>query len=1455
MAILLFLDLGLGGIGARVKTVDAASAGPQLLSYTPASATTNVPLNSNLMLTFDESVKKVSGSAAISIRRLVDNELFESYQVYTDSRVSINAASRNVVTVTPSKNFELNTSYYVVIDAGAFVNESNDKPYSGLSNAAAWNFTTITQKDTNAPRLLSLNPAHGAGGVAIGSPLVMTFDKPVYAASGYITLRNMTSGNSGDVQSIPVTSTSVKGSGTTAVTIQPPELLKDNSSYEVTVPAGSFQDASGNSFTGIYGGEVWKFTTGAPPLGSPVKQPANNAVNVATNSTLTLTFPVNITPGSGNIVLKKISDNSTVETIPVSSYRVTISGNRTVTIAPSSSLPASTELYVLIDQGAFRSAANSSVVYEGITNAGEWSFTTNLGNDTTRPYITERTPANGAVQSATSFDLEMKFNKPVYPGSGEIVIKTLSGDATVATIPVTSDKVSGGGTNKITVKPGVTLKSNATYYVQISAQAFRDANSNYFLGITGSDTSSWRFTISEDSLKPTILFTTPFNGGTEVPLKNAVLYATFSKPIQLGSGSVTLKKLKSTTAGAIATDVSIDPQNNQRLMIKVPATLDSNTEYYVEITPGLVKDFAGNSFDGILNQYQWTFKTTNTAGGAPTVVKTEMIGTSLMSITFNKALNPDSVPAPANFYVTVNGASRAISSVEINGSSVLLKLQVAVASGQTVSVSYSPGTSPVEDMNGKAAAGFASRDVVNNPDTTMPKIMSGTINGSLITLIANKTLAQLPADAYKQFTVYVDGYSRAVTQAVVTDGMILLSLSSPVTSSQSVSVSYYPSTYVTIRDLAGNELASFSSMYLTNGPDTQAPVLQSASVSGSTITLTFNKVLNGSQVPAASSFSVLVNSRSRSVSSVSISGAQVYVNLISAVSSGDSVVISYTGGSKPIVDYAGNAAATFSSRQVSGTSTSTYLVGAEVRSATITLTFSSSLNSSYVPSSSQFAVKVNGVSRAVSSVSVNGYYVTLTLTTPIASGDTVKISYSGTGTGLRSTSGDVASSFTDFSVANQTSWTDNNANGDFETAAGGGLNIKIAAATTSSDTSPAGRTTRRYTLSSVKVAAAYQAVTSTSGMTPRVVFTVPDSELAAIVAISLEALQEAKKKTPAGSIAIAYRETSFEIPFSAIDFQQAAQTANISLTGGYLLLQIDTAASAISSQLTAAINSSRSQQLVSSINFAAAITSAGGIAKPFESFSGYVNHSMSTGSAIEPRTTATVWFDSEAGKLNYAPTKVVTQNGKSVVTFQSKNNGTFAAVKGQAEFKDIAKHWASNDILVLANKYIVEGKSATAFEPKTPITRGEFAMYIVRGLGLAGDRQSAAKYKDVSSSSALAPYIGAATRAGIVKGMTDGTFKPDNPITREEITAMMVRAAEAAGAPISAVKDVTDVLKKFKDYKTIGNWAQADVAKAVQAGIINGMSNGGFGAKAQTSRAEAAIMIRRLLDYAGFIDS
>ncbi|SEN63961.1 Ig-like domain-containing protein [Paenibacillus sp. OV219] len=1468
IAALLVVQFAVGGLGA-LPQASAASSGPVMLSSSPSNNATSVAINTKLILSFDENVKKGAGSAAIQIHKQLDNAVVASFVVATDSKVVVSSTNHSIVTVTPATNvLQKNTSYYVTIDSGAFVNEGNGANYLGLTSAVDWTFATITDEDADPPVLSEavspLTPALGdmAG---VNTPLTIVFSKPVFATSGNITITNLATAS--DKQSIPVNSLYVTGSGTDTITVQLPNSLKPSTadrqvSYEVRVPNGAFQDASGHKFAGI-GADAWQFTTSQPALGDVSLQPPDNEFGVPIGSDLVLSFPAHVvvnqvTPAK-TIKIQRISDNKLIQSISVKSSNVTTAdndmGGTDIIINPTNDLAPNTGYYVLIDSGAFIDDFES--LYEGITDATTWNFTTNPGNDVTAPTLkTAREPLT--TQPSTIVKLVMNFDEPVYQGRGFITIRNYPSGSVFASYDVRSSNVSGGGTATITVTGDTAQKfvNSQTYYVEIDSQAFADASGNYYSGLTGQ--TGWKFKVTNDSVKPLMVTQTPATSAVDVPVTGAKFELLFNEAILIANpDGITMKRISGTGNSPVATSLSIDPNNNKKLLITVTGLMAVTTNYYVEIKANAVTDVAGNSFDGILNMYQWTFKTSTSTSGAPTVSKAEMVNGNKIAITYNENLDTstETNPAPANYFVTVNGTGRAVTGVSISGKVVTLTLQSSVSYSEIVKLSYTPGDSPVKDSTGTLAASLSNYTVTNVPDTTVPKQLEGSLTGNMITLTFSEELASVSPFSYSQFTVKVGGETRAVTQTVGAGNVMYLTYAgNTAASGLAVTLSYSSTGSYPVRDVAGNALVSFSNFTIQNGEDLRAPELKTITASGTTITLTYDEELDTSKIPLASAYYVTVGGVLRPVSYVRVSGTQVLLTLSIATTASDKVLVTYLSGTPAVVDLNGNYAPVFGSMDVNGNTGATMtLNGIIAKGGSVTATFSESLNTSYQPSTSMFEVKVNTVARPVSSAEVSGSTVVLSLYTPVAIGDTVTVSYSSSSVGIRSTSGSTAPSFSGVSAANQTTW-DDNAGGDYAPAEGGGLGIMASAATTLSAVSPAGSTVNQFALSAEKVNNAYNTIRKTGGMEPKVVFTVPDTESAAMVALPLAALEDVKKATPNASFVIAYQNVTYEIPLNALNYTQLGQMMNAASAVGQLVVSIDTDAGTLATALNNKLSAANVQTLVSPVSFDLAVSS-NGQTKHFDDFSGYVTRTIKTSDIVDGRQIAVVWLDPQTGKISYAPTQVTTQeDGQSVVSFKRKGNSVYAVVKGSVNYTDITKHWARNDILLLANKFIVEGNTLTTFAPNKAITRGEFAMFIAKGLGLTGDRSAAAKFKDVNTNTILAAYIGAASKAGIVQGTTDGTFKPNNPVTREEMASMMVRAASSAGVQIVPQQTTAEVLKKFTDRAKIGTWAQTDVAKAVEAGVINGMSNGAFGGKNNATRAEAAVMVKRLLNYLEFIN-
>jgi uncharacterized repeat protein (TIGR02059 family) len=177
-------------------------------------------------------------------------------------------------------------------------------------------------------------------------------------------------------------------------------------------------------------------------------------------------------------------------------------------------------------------------------------------------------------------------------------------------------------------------------------------------------------------------------------------------------------------------------------------------------------------------------------------------------------------------------------------------------------------------------------------------------------------------------------------------------------------------------------------------------------------------------VPAASAFTVQVNSVTRTVNSVSISGTKVLLTLASPVVYGNTVTVSYTKpATNPLQTSTGAQASSISARTVTNNvaGVNPVYVSSVIANATpsiLEMTYSTTL-ANIVPAASAFTVQVNSVTRTVSSVSISGIKVLLTLASPVVYGNTVTVAYTKPTTNpLQTSTGAQASSITAKSVLN-----------------------------------------------------------------------------------------------------------------------------------------------------------------------------------------------------------------------------------------------------------------------------------------------------------------------------------------------------------------------------------------------------------------------------------------------------
>lgn len=248
----------------------------------------------------------------------------------------------------------------------------------------------------------------------------------------------------------------------------------------------------------------------------------------------------------------------------------------------------------------------------------------------------------------------------------------------------------------------------------------------------------------------------------------------------------------------------------------------------------------------------------------------------------------------------------------------------------------------------------------------------------------------------------------------------------------------------------------------------------------------------------------------------------------------------------------------------------------------------------------------------------------------------------------------------------------------------------------------------------------------------------------------------------------------------------------------------------------------------------------------------YLKRSIILAQSISSDTATAIYIDPNTGRFSFVPSIFTAQGGQTVVMMKRNGNSKYAVIQSSRTFKDLKNHWAKSDIELLASKRIIEGLSVDQFAPDQKVTRAEFVSLLVRSLGLNSDT-SITQFHDVSNSDWFAGAVGAAVNAGIAKGNEDGSFKPHDSITREQMAVMISRALSFAGKSVQAPTPLD--LTVYHDEETISVWAQAAVAETLDAGILKGVTSTAFEPNIHTSRAQAAVAVKRMLQYLGFINS
>lgn len=175
-----------------------------------------------------------------------------------------------------------------------------------------------------------------------------------------------------------------------------------------------------------------------------------------------------------------------------------------------------------------------------------------------------------------------------------------------------------------------------------------------------------------------------------------------------------------------------------------------------------------------------------------------------------------------------------------------------------------------------------------------------------------------------------------------------------------------------------------------------------------------------------------------------------------------------------------------------------------------------------------------------------------------------------------------------------------------------------------------------------------------------------------------------------------------------------------------------------------------------------------------------------------------------------------------------------------ARFSDVpSDHWATSYIDMLVMKGVFSGYPDGTFAPNNALTRAATVKVVLKSLNKPIPQVAESGFGDVESDNPFVDYIAAAKNLGVVNGYSDGTFAPNKEVTRAEFVKIFLSAANLVLANPGSNSDFVDVPASnvFVDY----------IRSAKRLGFLNGYSDGTFKPDRSVSRAEASKIIANYL--------
>jgi RHS repeat-associated protein len=829
--------------GLNSNAVLFNSGPPYVVNIRPANSTSAVPVNSAVVLNFNEQIDISTvgyGTVPISVSGF-SGVLSGSYSL--DS-------SGKALTFTPLTPLPGNSTILVQ----AVSNGVADLAGTRIANSFSGSFTTAATTDTVPPQIVTITPNNGANGIAPNSTVVLTFSKSLNA-------NTLSTNNLALIVNGSRLEFSISLSPDNRVVTLNAFGLPNGSTVGVVATSG-ITDLSGNALVNFQS----QFTTGVTDTTHPQvfsQRPGNGATGVPNNTSVVIYFNDAMSTSSLQGAIQ-ISQNGTAV-----NGTTQISENGQVALfTPTAPLLAGITTQVSVNSTALDLDGNTLNAYQG-------SFTTAVDTTNVAPQLIATNPVSGSNQVPTNAVIDLKFNEPLDPTKlTDISVQCYQNSSWIQTALVPQ-----GDGSLLQVIPRFPLAPNALI------QCFLNTSLVGTNGLQFSGGMQLQYTTGAgpDTVIPTVVSVSPPSGRSNVG-DNAYIRIVFSKPINPLTINASTVQLAANGTDFVPDSITFS-NNNQNVLIVPHTPLPDST--VITLTINGVSDSAGNTVATQSTQF--------TTGVGPDVVPPFVVASNpfrgavgvptntAITVQFSQPTDPTTLGNSNGFNVsdaTTNQGLSGTYSVSSDGETATFLPNTALLPNWKYSINWGRG---ITDLAGNLCCTGATGFIFTTgagPNASAPQVLETVpANGATAVPTNAQVMVQFnePVDSAKLTGITLSaGGSPTTTTPVLTNGNQTLRLIPAAPLSPNMS---YALTISGLQDLSGNlQPTPVTSTFVTAaGADLSLPTAINVTPGGgasgvsinSAIQLQFNKPINPLTVTSAT-FQVYPN-----LTTIPISGSIV----------------------------------------------------------------------------------------------------------------------------------------------------------------------------------------------------------------------------------------------------------------------------------------------------------------------------------------------------------------------------------------------------------------------------------------------------------------------------------------------------------------------------------------------------------------------------------------------------